>query len=189
MDIVAQRIEETIEVKRKLAEACGAQIKAAGEMIADALASGGAVYAFGNGGSAADAQHFVAELVGHFTSKKRKPLKAASLSTDTSVLTSIANDYSFEDIFKRQLEGLLEPRDVVVAISTSGTSGNVVAAAEYARQKGAKVVALLGEKATALSENADIAIRVPSDRTQLIQESHSTSLHIICELIEQKFVG
>lgn len=141
---------------------------------------------FGNGGSAADAQHFVAEFVGRFQ-KERKSLPAIAFTTDTSIITSIANDYSFDKIFERQCESLVVKNDVILAISTSGTSKNVLNGVKMAKKNGAKIISLTGNRKTELTKISDISINVPSNSTPRIQEIHRLILHLICYSVEKDF--
>jgi D-sedoheptulose 7-phosphate isomerase len=141
------------------------------------------VLLFGNGGSASDAQHVAAELVGRFA-RERAPLPAIALTTDTSALTAIANDYGFEEVFARQVRALGRPGDVAVAISTSGNSPNVLRGAEAAREMGMTVVALTGAGGGALAAASDLCVNVPSDDTPRIQECHLTVEHVLCEAVE-----
>ena len=191
MDKVAKKqITETIEAHKKMIaefEAGGAEtIAAAAEAITKALKRNGTVYICGNGGSAADAQHIAGELVGRFT-RERKALPAVALSTDTSVLTSIANDYSYECVFRRQVEALVREGDILWAISTSGSSANVVAAAELAKSKGACVLAFTGRENSRLEQIADICFCADDKSTARSQEIHQLGYHIICDLVEQSF--
>jgi D-sedoheptulose 7-phosphate isomerase len=149
------------------------------------LQSGGKLMFCGNGGSAADSQHLAAELTGRFI-KDRKPLAALALSTDTSALTCIGNDYSFEEVFARQVQGLGRAGDVLVGISTSGNSRNVIRAVEEAKKLGMLVICLLGRDGGALLDLSDVAIVVPSPVTARIQESHILIGHTLCGLIEQQ---
>ena len=167
---------------------CGGSV----QPIADAAAAvGGAVLGgrkvllFGNGGSAADAQHMAAELLTRFQ-RERRPLAALALTTDTSVLTSIGNDYSFDRVFVRQLEALGAPGDIAFGISTSGSSPNVVAALRAARGLGLRTVALTGRDGGAAGAAADIHINVPEASTARVQEAHRTIIHAICELVESQ---
>jgi D-sedoheptulose 7-phosphate isomerase len=159
-------------------------IVAAAELVVKAIAGGGKLLVMGNGGSAADAQHFAAELVGRFR-RERAALPAVALTTDTSILTAVGNDYGFENIFRRQVEALARPGDVVCGISTSGRSPNVVQAMEAARSMGCRTLALLGGNGGQMIALADVALLVPSDQTPFIQEAHLTIIHILCDLIEQ----
>ena len=144
------------------------------------------MYVCGNGGSAADAQHIAGELAGRFR-RERRPLPCVALSTDTSVLTAVGNDYSYEDIFSRQVEALAGAGDVVWALSTSGNSPNVLKAASAARQAGATVIAMTGAGGGRLAEAAEFCFRAPADRTDLIQLLHQLAYHIICELLDERF--
>lgn len=151
--------------------------------IAAAIASGGKVLLMGNGGSAADAQHMAAEFVGRFVDRERKAFPAVALTTDSSILTAVANDFGFDAIFERQIEALAQEGDVAIAISTSGSSENVLKGVHAARRKRLTTVALTG-KSGSLAEEADYAVRVPSDETSRIQEAHITIGHVICKLVE-----
>lgn len=157
----------------------------AAAVATQSLQSGGKLMFCGNGGSAADSQHLAAELTGRFI-KDRKPLAALALSTDTSALTCIGNDYSFEEVFARQVQGLGRAGDVLVGISTSGNSRNVIRAVEEAKKLGILVIGLLGREGGALRELCDVAIVVPSLVTARIQESHILIGHTLCGLIEQQ---
>ena len=161
-----------------------APILAMAEALATAFARGGKLLVFGNGGSAADAQHLSAELVGRFQ-RERPGLAAIALSTDTSVLTSVANDYGYERLFARQVEALGQPGDVALGISTSGSSPNIVAALAAARARGLTTVALTGRDGGAAGRHADVHVNVPESSTARVQEVHRTILHIVCELIER----
>jgi D-sedoheptulose 7-phosphate isomerase len=157
-------------------------------MTADCLRAGGAVLVFGNGGSAADAQHIAAELVGRFA-MERKGLRAVALTTDTSIMTSVANDYRFEDVFSRQIEALGKPGDVAIAILTSGNSPNILGAIDTARGIGLKVIGLAGKDGGKMRGRCDLLIVAPSDETPRIQEAHSLIYHIICGLVEREVCG
>ena len=143
---------------------------------------------FGNGGSAADSQHMAAELVGRFEAE-RKALPCIALTTDSSILTAISNDYNFEDIFARQIEALGNAGDTVVAISTSGSSKNVIKGVKAAKAKGAKVITLTGKDGGELLNMADIAINVDAENTARVQEVHITIIHAICRLVENSFIS
>jgi len=153
------------------------------DLLANSISRGGGIFWCGNGGSAADSQHLAAELVGRFK-KNRKPLKSIALSTDTSVITCIANDFSYDDIFERQLEALGGTNDVLVGISTSGNSNNVNNALSKAKELNIKSVALLGKSGGKAIDLADISIVVPSESTDRIQEAHIFIGHVFCEIIE-----
>ncbi len=160
-------------------------VKKAALLSVQSLQSGGKLMFCGNGGSAADCQHLAAELTGRFI-KDRRPLAAIALSTDTSAITCISNDYSFDEVFARQIQGLGRAGDMLCAISTSGNSRNVIRAVEEARNAGMSVIGLLGHEGGALNELCDIAIVVPSKVTARIQESHILIGHTLCGLIEQQ---
>jgi D-sedoheptulose 7-phosphate isomerase len=158
---------------------------AAADAIVAAVRRGGKVLVFGNGGSAADAQHVAAELVWRFV-RDRPAVAAVALSADTSVLTAVANDHSFDRVFARQVEALARPGDVVVGISTSGASVNVVAGLEAAQKSGAATVAFTGRDGGLAGRAADIHVNVPESDTARTQEVHRTLLHILCELVESE---
>ena len=182
---IQEQLRESAETKYRIEEACTAAVLAAAEAIARSLAQGGKVMLGGNGGSAADCQHIAAEFVGGMGSPSRPPLPALALTTDTSCLTAVANDYGFEDVFRRQVEVLGRRGDVLVAISTSGNSANLLRAVATAKDRGMGTVGLLGRGGGALKGVVDVAIEVPSDNTQRIQEGHITVGHIICDLVER----
>jgi len=175
--------------KRMLAALKQSDIEAiadAAEAITKALKQGGTVYLCGNGGSAADAQHIAGELVGRF-SRERKALAAVALSTNTSILTSIANDYAYEQVFARQVEALVKESDILWVLSTSGSSANVIAAAQLAKEKGAFVLAFTGRGNSRLEQIADICFCADAESTARSQEIHQLAYHIICDLVEQSF--
>ena len=176
-------LQESITVKRRCIENNLDNIVKAADLLSSRLADGHKLLIFGNGGSAADAQHLAAEFVNRFQIE-RPPLAALALTTDTSVLTSIANDYHFEKIFSKQIEALGKPGDVAWGISTSGNSANVVHAAETARKKDMAVIAMTG-RAGRLADCADIVFTVDADKTARIQEAHIFLGHILCELVER----
>ena len=179
---------ETIALHERARQAGSTPVLDAAAAIVDALKRGGTLLIFGNGGSASDAQHAAAELVGRFE-RERPGLAAVALTTDLSVMTSVANDYGFERVFARQVEALGRAGDVAFGISTSGTSPNVVAALETARARGLQTVALTGRDGGAAGRVAGIHINVPSDSTARVQEVHRTMLHVICDIVERAFVG
>jgi len=183
---VNQSLLESSELKRRVAAKCVTEIEQAGESIVLALRSGGKMLLFGNGGSAADAQHLAAEFVGRFVNERR-PLPAVALTTDSSALTSIGNDYGFEQIFARQVEALGHAGDVAIAISTSGNSANVLAGVRAARARGIMTIGLTGGDGGMLAQVADISIIVPSSVTARIQEVHITIGHIWCEIVDVEF--
>lgn len=155
-------------------------------LIVDAFRSGNKLLIFGNGGSAADSQHIAAEFIGRFQ-KERRSLPAIALTTDSSILTCLGNDYSFDIIFKRQIEALGNIGDVAFGISTSGNSNNVIMGLEEARAKGLKTISLTGKDGGAIAKLTDISIIVKSSVTARVQESHLTIAHTICQLVEEKF--
>lgn len=155
----------------------------AAAVIREATTAGGKLLVFGNGGSAADAQHLAAELVNRFQ-RERAAIAAIALTTDASILTSVANDYSFDRVFVRQIEALGQPGDVALGISTSGGSANVVKALETARAKGLKTIALTGRDGGAVGTLVDVHVNVPEQSTARVQEVHRTLIHAMCELIE-----
>lgn len=160
-------------------------IKTIGQLLAHSLANGGTLFWCGNGGSAADSQHLAAELVGRFN-QNRRALRSIALTTDTSVLTCVANDYSYADIFARQVEAIGRPGDVLIGISTSGNSENVLRAFKTAKEMGLMTIALLGKGGGPANDSADHTLVIPSDSTARIQEAHILIGHILCELIEQE---
>lgn len=182
---IKKHFSDHLQVIAELSALCSELIKISGTQIAESLDNGGTLFWCGNGGSAADSQHLAAELVGRFK-KDRKALRSIALTTDTSVLTSVANDYSYEDIFSRQLEALARDGDVLVAISTSGNSYNVMTVLKAAKNLGVKTIALLGKDGGQAKALADLAIVIPSDSTARIQEAHILIGHILCDLIEQE---
>ncbi len=182
---------ESAELKIQAASTLAPAIAQAVELMFAALSNGNKILACGNGGSAADAQHFAAELVGRFE-RERLPLPALSLSTDTSILTAVANDYSYREIFAKQVQALGQPGDVLLAITTSGNSENVIAAVEEALERDMRVVALTGKgggKMTQLITDADVHLCVPHDRTARIQEVHLLTLHCLCDGIDVALFG
>lgn len=186
-DKIIAGLEESIRVKEELLKSQVEIIVGIVEAIINALEDGGKVILFGNGGSAADAQHLAAELVGRFK-LERKGLPALALSTNTSTLTSISNDYSFAKVFARQVEALGKPEDVAIGISTSGRSANVIEGILAARDKGIFTIGLTGEKGGKLGEVVDLILNVPSQDTPRIQEAHIIVGHLICQLVEEKLV-
>lgn len=157
-------------------------IKAA-DLLKETQQTGGKILVCGNGGSAADAQHFAAELVGRYK-RERQAIAAIALTTDTSIITAVANDYDYDQVFARQIEALGNKGDTLIAISTSGNSGNVVKAAEKAKVKGLNVISLTGQAGGQLKDNVDIWLGVPSGETNHIQEMHIAIIHMLCGMIE-----
>jgi D-sedoheptulose 7-phosphate isomerase len=180
---IRSEIDESIAVKQSLSIQGVESIDQAARKIIERLSAGGKLIAFGNGGSAADAQHLVAELVGRFLAD-RKPFAAIALTTNSSSLTSIANDYGFDQVFARQVEALAKSDDVVCAISTSGNSANILAALQAAKAIGCACVGLTGETGGDMASLVDVLIRVPSPSTPRIQEAHGLVVHVLSGLIE-----
>lgn len=183
-DRVKDILLESIQVKEELLRSRITEILNIAGLAIESIKKNGKVIVFGNGGSASDAQHIAAELVGRFK-KDRTPIAAIALTTNTSVLTSLANDYGYEVVFARQVEALGQKNDLVIGISTSGKAKNVAAAIKQAKKMGIKTVALTGGDGGELAKLADTALVVPSPITARIQEAHITIGHIVCELIEQ----
>jgi D-sedoheptulose 7-phosphate isomerase len=179
---VARALKEGAELRTRMAESMAAEIATAATAIAEAFKAGRKLLLFGNGGSAADAQHIAAEFMNRFLIE-RPPLPAIALTTDTSVLTSIANDYAFDEIFSKQLKALGKKGDVALGITTSGSSGNVLKALRAAKKLGMTTIALTGEGGKAASL-ADIALQIPSRSTPRIQEAHIAVGHILCDLTD-----
>ena len=182
--LVSQRIDEHLDVVAALRDRRDAIAEIA-RIITEGLRAGGKVLAFGNGGSAADAMHFVGELVGRYY-LERRALPAVALSANASILTSVANDYDFDRVFERQVEALGRPGDVAVGISTSGRSLNVLAALRRARKMGLTTVGMTGSGPEAMAAVTDACLSVPSSDTPRIQEAHITAIHIICEWVERE---
>jgi D-sedoheptulose 7-phosphate isomerase len=182
-EFLSSGLEEHLGVFRRLPELAPA-IRQAAALLAGSLSQGGKIMLCGNGGSAADSQHLAAELTGRFL-KDRRPLAAMALSTDTSALTCIGNDYSFDEVFSRQVTGLGRSGDCLLAISTSGNSRNVMRAAEAARAAGMRVIGLLGRDGGALRGLCDLALIVPSPTTARIQEAHIFIGHTLCAMVEE----
>lgn len=183
---VTQQFEDSIATKQKALDVLPSSIEKAIHLMYESLQNGGKILACGNGGSAADAQHFAAELVGRFE-RERQELAALALTTDSSILTAVGNDYSFDEIFSKQVRGLGKSGDVLLGISTSGNSRNVILAIEAAQQKGMKVVAFTGKsggKIAGMLGANDVHLCVPADRTARIQETHLLLLHCLCDGID-----
>ena len=184
--LVEREFAENLEVNRRSVGVLAAPIAEAAALMLESLSAGGKILSCGNGGSAADAQHFASELLNRFETE-RASLPAIALTTDSSTLTSIANDRSYEEVFSRQVSGLGRPGDVLLAISTSGASPNVTHAVRAAHQAGMRVVALTGRDGGALSKRlgkADIELRAPHTRTARIQEIHLLAIHCLCRLLD-----
>lgn len=176
---------EHLQVVEQIRDTLSESIQKTGQILARSLAEGGTLFWCGNGGSASDSQHLAAELVGRFK-KNRRPLRSVALTTDTSALTCIANDFSYDDIFSRQIEALGRPGDVLIGISTSGKSENVLRAFKMAKEIGVLTVALLGKGGGPSKDLADQSLVMPSGTTARVQEAHILIGHILCELIERE---
>jgi D-sedoheptulose 7-phosphate isomerase len=161
-------------------------VEKAVNMIIKSYKKGGKVVVFGNGGSAADAQHLAAEFIGRFQ-LERKSLPAIALTTDSSIITALGNDYNFDYVFARQCEALVKKNDVVIAISTSGKSKNVLDGIKVSKKNGAQIIGLTGINGTSMKKHTDILLVIPSKSTARIQEGHRTTIHAICELVEESF--
>ena len=186
---IIEQLRESGGVMLMLSERHVATIRRIAETIIAAYRAGKKVAACGNGGSAADAQHIVAELVGRLELPRRPALAAVALTTNASVLTAIGNDFGFDQVFARQIEACVERGDVVVALSTSGNSPNVLVAVRRAKALGAATIGLTGASGGALSEAVDLALLVPSDSPQRVQEAHLTVGHIVCAIVESEMFG
>ena len=187
------RAREELEASARLAASLAEgdlpalAVKAA-DILTEALRADGTILLCGNGGSAADAQHLAAELVGRLDAGgDRRPLAAVALTTDTSVLTAVGNDFGFEEVFARQVAALARPGDVLVCLSTSGRSANVLRAARAARERDIRVVALVGPEPSALDQVADVILHAPGDTSGRIQQAHITLGHLLCELVDEAF--
>lgn len=178
---------DSIETKKKTLAENADKIAQAAQTIIKTLSDGGKVLFLGNGGSAADSQHIAAEFIGRFK-KERVSLAAIALTTDSSILTALGNDYGYDSIFARQIEGLGRKGDVAFGISTSGNSSNVISGITQAKKQGLKTIALLGNNGGKIAPLVDVAIIVPSNDTARIQESHMCIYHAVCELVEKNFV-
>jgi D-sedoheptulose 7-phosphate isomerase len=185
---IRSQLKSHIDVIKSIEQQLTPVISTAGNILVEALAGGNKVLVMGNGGSAADAQHLAAEIVGRFK-MDRRALPAIALSTNTSILTSIGNDYGFEMVFRRQVEALAEKGDVVIGISTSGSSENIRTALLMAGELGCRTVGLLGKDGGTIRDFVEIAIIVPSQDTPRIQEGHITIIHILCDIVENRLFG
>ena len=189
MKLENKRIEDIFESSSRAildSKKLSKEIEKGVTLIIKSIKNGNKIVLFGNGGSAADAQHMAAEFIGRYL-LERKSLSAIALTTDTSIITSVGNDYNFENIFSRQCEGIIKNGDVVIAISTSGSSKNVLNGIIKSKKLGAKIISLTGNNTTKMKKYSDIIIDVPSKNTPRIQEAHRTIIHIICQQVEKKF--
>ena len=184
-----QIISTSADVKRAMLNACAKDIDIAANILTDAVKNGGKILWCGNGGSAADAQHMATELMGGLRDHDRPAIASIALTTDSSFLTAWSNDTDFNTIFSRQLDGLGKAGDVLVAISTSGNSGNIVQAVEKAKAMDIAVIILTGQSGGKLRDKGDVVIRIPSDDTQRIQEGHLLAEHIMCEMVENAILN
>mgnify|MGYP001309925426 FL=1 len=185
---VKDQILASILMKKSMVESCVSDIEAAAKIMINSIRNGGKILWCGNGGSAGDAQHLAAELMGGMNSHERKPIPSIALTTDSSFLTAWSNDTDFESVFSRQVQGLGQEGDVLVGISTSGNSNNVITAIKQAKYKGLKTVVFTGQFGGMMKNLADVTIYVPSKDTQRIQEGHIMMGQIICGLIEDDFM-
>jgi len=188
---IAGHFADSIATKQRVADSLAPHIAAAARAMAECLKSGGKILSCGNGGSAADAQHFAAELVGRFE-REREELAAIALTTDSSIMTAIANDYSFDEIFAKQVRALGKPGDILFAISTSGNSKNVVAAIEAAHKKGLRIIGMTGRSGGRIGDmtrTQDVLLNVDAPATARIQEVHLLTLHCLCDAIDQLLFG
>ena len=187
--MIINQIRESADVKNTMIVASVEDIEKAAEMMVAAVQNGNKILWCGNGGSAADAQHMAAELMGGLRSHDRPAIQSIALTTDTSFITAWSNDTDYESIFSRQIEGLGSTGDILMAISTSGNSRNVVKAVESCKEKGITVIVLTGKAGGALKDMGDVTISIPSDDTQRIQEGHLLAEHILCEMVEKSVTG
>ena len=189
-ELIRQALEESARTKQAMIQSCSETLKTAAAWIAEAMQKGNTLLICGNGGSAADSQHIATEFVVRLTSdSQRGALPAIALTTDTSTLTAAANDFGFERIFSRQVEALGRSGDILIAISTSGRSPNVIEAAKEARKRNMKVIAYLGSEKRELGALADLCLCIPSDNGQRIQEGHITAGHLLVSLVEKRLAG
>jgi D-sedoheptulose 7-phosphate isomerase len=182
---IQSQFERLRQVFETVSRHKAAEVLRCAQLMAETLRAGGKVLVLGNGGSAADAQHFAAELVGRFL-LERRALPAIALTTDTSILTAVANDYGYDEVFKRQVEALASERDMVIGISTSGRSNNVFQALTAANEIGCKTIGLLGRDGGTIASIVDIDLTVPVRETPAIQAAHGAILHILCDLVERE---
>jgi D-sedoheptulose 7-phosphate isomerase len=183
-NLLRRSLDQHLQALQTVLDSGLANVESSGRAICEALAAGNKILLCGNGGSAADAQHIAAELVGRYE-EQRRPYPAIALTTDTSALTALSNDFGYEEVFARQVQALCKPGDVLIAISTSGKSPNVVRAAETARSLGCKVIGLTGVDAEPLADYCFITVQVLSERTARVQEAHITIGHLWCEMVDE----
>ncbi len=176
-----------LRMVREIESSLKPRIEETAKILVQALRQGNKALVMGNGGSAADAQHLAAELVGRFLTDRR-PLPAIALTTDTSILTAVGNDYGFDDIFVRQVEALARPGDVLIGISTSGNSMNVISALKQGRSSGCRTVGLTGGEGGTINGIVDLSLVVPARETPRVQEGHILIIHILCDLVEREFL-
>ncbi len=184
---ISNELDSSARLLLKISHEMSGQILLVASLLVEQLLAGRKILIFGNGGSAADAQHFASELAGRYR-RERQALPAISLTTDTSLLTAISNDYDFNQVFSRQVEALAQPGDVVIGISTSGRSANIITGLQKAKDLGAVTVALIGANTSELAAVSDQIISIPSSDTPRIQESHAVIIHILCDIVEQAVV-
>jgi len=187
INTINNRFEETLEILSRIKDEQASLINEIAKIITASFKAGNKLLICGNGGSAADAQHIAAEFVGKFYKIDRPALPAISLNTNTSIITAIGNDFGYEMTFSRQVEAFGQKGDVFITISTSGNSVNAVEAAKIAKTRGMKIISFTGEGGGKLAEISDITFKVPSTNTPIIQNAHISTLHIICEIVENKF--
>ena len=185
---IESSLNESINIRAEILSSSVEPVVQIANILVEAFKAGHSLYLMGNGGSAADAQHISGELVGRFK-KDRKPLPALALTTDTSVLTAIANDFGYDQCFERQVEAFVKEGDVVFSLSTSGNSASIINATILARKKGAKTIAFTGKGGGMLKDHVDVCLEIPSADTARIQECHITIGHILCSIIEKELFG
>ncbi len=188
---MSQQVSEYLENHAHAVRALGEiseKIEQAGAMLVEALTNGGKILVMGNGGSAADAQHLVAELVGRFETERRG-LPALALTTDSSILTAVSNDFGYDQVFSRQVEALGQAGDVVIGISTSGNSANVLNAVRLASEKGCRTIGLLGRDGGEIVGHVDLALTIPVQQTPHIQEAHGIIVHLVCQMVDEALSG
>jgi D-sedoheptulose 7-phosphate isomerase len=188
MNDIEIQLQESIDTKKALLSTNLDIIRNIADVLVRTFKNNHRLYLIGNGGSAADAQHIAGELIGRFKANRR-PLPAVALTTDTAVITALANDYGYESCFARQIEALANPGDVILAFSTSGNSKGILKAVQVARDRGAIAIGFTGKDGGLLKDNVDICLKIPSDNTPRIQECHITVGHILCSIVEKEFFG